>query len=305
MTRIAITPHRSTLRGVQASRWTATIGGEHHTLPTSAFGWDGAPPIEAHCEVSVDLDHVRSACGLTASDRVALAVTWQASAVNVREVGAYVDIDGSVTQPLRVAIDPPVVAGTITLSRCLVLGRADSSGPGSGRDPAVARRRGSILWRDPRGDRGTIDFDADRHWMSVEAVDFAERGTHAAAAWLVDSDLTDLDAPASRTLRLLVNMQHRDMARVLADDDDPRARAVQSVLRWDVARQLIERAVEIDGFVAGFGDFAAGTVGGALQSLFQSWLPELPPAELRGLRSDAPAHFQALLQERIEMLAWP
>jgi hypothetical protein len=279
------------------------VAGTRIELPAAVDDWDATTPIEVSSEVSIDVDHVRRACELRAEDSIAIVAIWHDSATNVRGVGIEVPVSASMSVPLQFAIEPDLVAGAVTLSRLVVLhGVASAIGA---RDPLVAHGRGAILWRETRHDHGLLELRPTEGSISVEAVDFGEVGDiDPGAPWRVAADVDDLDAPAGRSLELLVNLRHRDVARVLADDDDPRARAVQSVLRWDVARQLVDRALDDDRFVAGFGDFAPGTVGGSLQALFERWLPELTPQQARDRRQRRPGQFEALLQARMEMLGW-
>jgi hypothetical protein len=106
-------------------------------------------------------------------------------------------------------------------------------------------------------------------------------------------------------LRLYVNASHVGVADWLAAPNADRGDAVASVLRWDVARQLIELALDHAAFVDGFGDFDPDTVGGVLQRVFELWLPDRSPRELGQLREDAPGRFEALLQARLRMLTSP
>lgn len=302
MTRVALPPHRATLRGVRGGAWTAVVAGTPVELPDSITAWDQTTPIEVTSEVSVDVEHLRRVCALGEDDRIAIVALWHASATNVRRVGVEVPLSAPMSVPIRFVIPADVAAGVVTLSRLAVLRRAEPR-RSEIRDPFVAREDGAILWRESRHEHGRLELQPVDSALSVEVVDFGEVGdVESQAAWRVDVDLDDLDAPAGRALELLVNLRHRDVARLLADDDDPRARAVQSVLRWDVARQLVDRALDDEGFLAGFGDFAVGTVGGALQALFERWLPELNPQQARERRRRTPGQFEALLQARMEML---
>ena len=61
MTRVALPPHRATLRGVRGSAWTAVVAGTPVELPAAVADWDHTTPIDVSSEVSVDVDHLRHA----------------------------------------------------------------------------------------------------------------------------------------------------------------------------------------------------------------------------------------------------
>jgi hypothetical protein len=264
---------------------------------TDDVAWDRKAQLEVTSRVTVDLDRVRHECGLDRSALVRLVATWQCAATSSRSVGAQLVVDRSATYPLTFGVDPRDVAGDVVLTR-LVLFEASSGSV----DPLSAGRRGAVLWREsPRASTTIATYGGTQ--LATEALDFGGLDdTDSAAAWRLDTDLSDLHDTPMRALRLVVNSSHPTIERLLAGVDDDETRSAQSVLRWDVARQLVEAALDHGVFVEGFGGFPDDSAGGVLETLFESCFPETTPRELQRMRVDAPAQFEALLQARLQLL---
>ncbi|MBI2705463.1 MAG: hypothetical protein HYX32_09270 [Actinobacteria bacterium] len=301
MPRFVVLPHQTADSLVHAGPWTAVVNGVAHEAARRLPGWDRWTPIELGCEVTVDPDEVRAAAGLAVGVPLDLIATWRASATGLRGLGARLQLDSSGVHRLGFVVDPSLVGGRLVVSRCLVLGA-----PSRGGEPLSARRAGSIVWREPASATNSILLGDAEHRFPTDAVDFsAESGIDADAAWWLRVDLDDLSAPPSRALRLLVNTDHPTVDCLLRGSLGERAWMVQSVLQWDVGRALIERAMDEPQFVARFGTFGDDTVGGALQQLYERWLPGTTPARLRALRRDHPDRFDAELQDRLHLLREP
>ena len=78
---------------------------------------------------------------------------------------------------------------------------------------------------------------------------------------------------ASGALRLVANKAHPAVEQLLGTEHVEQRQLIESVLRWDVARTVIERALDQPRFVEGYGEFAPETVGGVAQRLLQLHLP--------------------------------
>jgi hypothetical protein len=159
-----------------------------------------------------------------------------------------------------------------------------------------------VLWREPPRVATTVPTDG-RAQLWTEAVDFADLdGTEAGAAWQIVVDVSDPYAAPMRALRLLVNRAHPTVERLLSGVDDDATNSVQSVLRWDVARRLLEVALNDDDLIEGFGEYPTDSVGGVLQALLASCLPDASPQELKRMRAESPERFESLLQARLQLL---
>lgn len=301
MTRVCVLPHLTAHRGVRTEPWTAAIGDELVSDVADGLRWDHVTPIELRSEVHADPDLVRADCGLSHDDRLTLVSTWHCGVTNVRRVGSRIDVDRAATYPITFVVDPALVDGWVTLRRVLVLSAA-----GSSPTPLAARRVGSVLWRDsPPGTPG-VELRGAARRMTTDAVDFGQLpDLDVDSAWRLEVDLRDLHGRADHALRLLVNAGHPAIDHLLRGEQDEAALISQSVLRWDVARRLLEAALGDDDFVAGFGGFAPDSVGGATQQLLERVFPGAAPEDLRALRMADTARFESLLQARLRLLWTP
>lgn len=296
MTRLALLPHRTARRGVRTGPWTTRIDGVEADLSVTAPEWDPALAVECRSEVAIDADEVRDQCGLSGSDVIEVVVTWSCETTNVRRLATRHRVDGTATVPLHVRLDPGLAIGPVTLARAVVLGSARAPD-----DPAVAHRIGSVLWRESPSDATTVVLGPPRHRLSTEVVDFRMLPEFdAGAAWVLDGSLTDLDRPADEALRVLLNARHPGI-KVAIDGAHEDGAAIRSVLRWDVGRALLERALDDDS-VDEPDVHGGGSVGEALHDLLRSVLPGTTLAELRELRRERPAAYHALVQSRLGLL---
>jgi hypothetical protein len=276
------------------------VGQDEQPVGAPISGWDRVTPIDVRCDVSVDVGRVRADCGLPDEDALLLVATWHATGTNVRRAAARLAVVESATYPVSFTIDPALAAGRVHLARTLVLGARGTSD-----DPLTAHAAGAVLWREGRSDRETLELEPSGARFTTEAVDFASApGADPAAAWLLTLDLDDLHAVPSRGVQLFVNTAHPAIDHLLAEADDDQRRTATSVLRWDVARRLVDRGLDDPRFEAGFGGFLPDTIGGVIQELLERWLPDTTPGELRTMRAQDPDRFDALLQARFRLLRW-
>lgn len=293
MTRVSLLPHSTARRGVRAGPWTTPVGDAEVDVTTSPPPWEPGTPIVLHSELVVDPEHVREACGLAPTDELVALARWSCAATDARGVSERVLLREPGAAALALVIDPDLALGRVTLSRAVLLG---SSAPPRAR--TAAHREGSYLWRESPSEVTTVEIGPPRHRITAEVVDFRDLPhLDPAAAWAVDLALDDLDAPAEGTLRVLLNARHRAVAAMLGDTDE-QSSSLRSVLRWDVGRELVRRALADDGLVDG-ADHAAGSLGEALQELLRATVPDLGAGELRAMRDERPAALDALLQARL------
>lgn len=226
-----------------------------------------------------------------------LLATWRSTATNIRAVGARIQLEASGPALIGFTIDSTLAAGTVHLVRSVVLARDHDSA-----DPLAARRAGTVLWRDRPSAATRLELQSIADRLTVEAVAFAEEDDfESAAAWVLQTDFTDPRRDIATAIRLVANAGHPAVEDLRTGHDDVRQLA-ESVLRWDVARMLIERALDEPQFVRGCGGFAEGTVGGLVQRLLELYFPELSVDEMVVLRTSSPDRLDALLQGRIGVL---
>lgn len=298
MTRVAVLPHRVSVRGVHAGRWSVRVGGVERESTAPIVDWDRSVPLEVRSEIGIDPDLIRDECGLDALAPVTLISTWHASATNVRRVGMHIEVDQPSTRTIGFTLDPTLAAGSVRLTRTVVLARDHETS-----DPLAACRAGAILWRERPASATSLELHSTADRFNIEAIDFAELETvETDAAWLLDVDLSEPSGDASTALRLVANKAHPAVDQLLGTEPLEQRQLIESVLRWEVARTVIRRALEQQRFVDGYGEFAPETVGGVAQRLLQLHVPDVSIDELATMCRHAPQHLDALLQGRLRML---
>lgn len=279
--------------------WQRLDGAADSDLPDRVDDWDYSVPLSLACSVTVDVPRVRDLARLTASDSLVLIGVWEASSTGIREVGSRhkLPADREGTFDLLLNLDGSRIGGQLTLERQIVL-----ASPGGSRDPLAPRIAGSIVLDERRSERKTVILEGEAARFPTEVIDFNQtRIAEPDALWLLELDLSDLEQSPLSALRLYVNGSHPAVRRALVSADGT-GELVRSVLRWDVARCLVQRALDNDDFADEWGSFAEGTVGLTLQQLIQRYWPGETATSLRARRQSNPSRFDYQLQARLDLL---
>ena len=204
------------------------------------------------------------------------------------------DLSGLLRTPIAVSVPGPEAGGRVDLTTRIVLRSA-----GTAPSLISPRRSGAVLWTDTQ--RVALEGNAARFPMA--AVDFATLSrVPDGAAWYVDWDHEDLEAPVLGGLRLLLNSAHPRMASIARTaSDDPAAPLVRSLIECDVARHLAQAALGNERFVLTHDAFPEESVGRMLSDLLATIWPGIPIASLRARLLEEPARLDAELQEALEI----
>jgi hypothetical protein len=169
------------------------------------------------------------------------------------------------------------------------------------RAPLSPHRPGSILWSD-----GTsVALEGQSARFPVQVVDFERAGIvgGSRAAWFLQWRPTDLEAPTLGSVRLMLNRGHPIVARLVNEGAvAPELAAVQSALRHDVARQLIQGALDDPEFDRET-NYGPGALGTALQGLIDTTFGNDSLAAIIGLRATSPQDFEARLQAAFHLFS--
>jgi hypothetical protein len=115
-------------------------------------------------------------------------------------------------------------------------------------------------------------------------------------------DIDDLDADGRSALRLVVNTSHPAVADLVDGDDRARRERVGSVLRWDVARRVLDELLADERFVERFGELAPGSIGGFVQSMIEGRWPDDSARTLLERRATSRGRFETEVQARFGLL---
>lgn len=260
--------------------------------------WDPATDVRLSRVLTIDVDALRQQCRLGPDSALAIVAVWRAAtrtrlggAGEITELGTT---DGLVRASVTIDVPGPESGGRLDLTTRVVL-----RSPGAAASAISPRRPGAVLWTETQ--RVSLEGAASRFPMT--AVDFATLPrVPDRAAWYVDWDHEELDAPVLGNLRLLLNTAHpRIINAVRTASDDPAAVIVRSMIQNDVARHLVRTALENEAFVASPETFADDSIGRLLSDLIKTVWPDITPRALRARALGAPARVDAELQAGLEL----
>jgi hypothetical protein len=277
------------------------LGTEEDTdLAERIDDWDYSVPLSISCRVTVDVSRIREQTHLTLDDRLVMVALWEASSTGIREVGSRHELpaSGEGSFELLVNLEGSRIGGQLTLERQIVL-----AARGESPEPLAPRAPGSIVLTEPRSERKTVILEGEAARFPTEVTDFNQLTiAEPDALWFLELDLADMEQSPLAAMRLYVNGAHPAVRRALVADDAT-GDLVRSVLQWDVARTLVDRALDNDEFIEEWDSFAEASVGEMLQQLIQRYWPGEDAGSLRARRETSRSRFEYQLQARLALLA--
>jgi hypothetical protein len=295
MTRVVSPPFtRANSDDIHPGAWTFYVGGKAVENPSVIDGWDYGTDFRVTRTVFVDVPRVRAFCGLGPKSTLSLAISWHSSWTNLRGWSNVKAIESKETD-IAIELSGGQLGGTLTLDTNLVLSAVDTA-----RSPVAANRAGSLLWRD----RISVVLEGESSRFPTQLADLGRAGVSGGnrAAWFLRWNPADLESSTLGNVRLLLNREHPVVARSIeAESESGEGYAVRSALKHDIARQLLNGALENEDFDPA-ADYGPGTLGAALKALLNRLFPGESLASLRGFRATAPSDFEARLQAAVDLL---
>lgn len=281
---------------VAASPWCFTDGTE---IVDRLDHWDPFVELDLVRIIEVDLDQTRAACQLSEHAAFALVATWSSNRTRLTGDGTVVELGnlrGKVRTAVALTVPGSDAGGRLTLRTRLVLRY-----PGEEPSPIAPRRIGAILWEE----ECNLAVEGGAARFPITAADFkAIYFCPDDAAWFLEWDPSDLDAPVLGGLRLLVNSGHESIPDMLRSGSlDPRAAVLRSFVTFDVARSLIAGALRNDRFVEDPESFEEGTVGRMIFELIAICWPGKPIPSMRSRINEDAALVNAEIQARFGIFA--
>ena len=183
-----------------ATPWTDPDGRE---LTDRLDHWDPLTDLPLSRALTVDLDKLREQCRLGQDSAFAVIASWRSpNRTRLGGAGERVDLgalEGLVQAPVSLVVPGPESGGRLDLTTRLVLRT-----PGSDPSPISPKRLGAVLWTETQ----RIALEGGSARFPMTAVDFASLPrVPDDAAWYVEWDQEDLEAPVLGGLRLLSQQQ--------------------------------------------------------------------------------------------------
>src|SRR5882724_5940545 len=251
-------------------------------------GWDYGTDVTASRRIKLDVPAARIASGLSANSTLRVAVLWSTGAgFEARELGfsSRVQLSGDDPRVVEVSLVIPGerLASAFALTTEIVL---EARGTRSGQSSAI--EIGSRLWSDDV----TIALEGSGPRLPVVLVELDPPDS----AWSLRSTAEWLYSHPSAAIHVLVNRRREDICRaLLSRPPDEKDRLVRSALKFDIGRQMIERALDDQDFDddAAFGPQTSGE---AIRQRLRIVFPGLSIEEVRAFRSTERERYERQLQ---------
>jgi len=288
-------PYRMAPTGsVVAGPWQWLIDDVPGELPDALSDWDYRMDLSLRRSVTVDVDLVRQATGLSAAAKLTLAMIWTASGSGLKAAGDRISLPetGIANVDLAALLPGNQLGGVLGLETTLVLAEYSEDG-----DLASPRRAGSILWTSKYETR----LQGDAPLFPIAVVDFAKTQYPEDAGWHVEIG-GDLETATMGALLLLVNERKQVLVDAMRSAAKPRPvdRVVLSTVHADVARTLVEYALHDQDFSLEV-DYGDETIGSTLQALIGRFFPGQSLTHLRRRQGQSPTAFATELQHAVRI----
>ena len=278
---------------IHAGTWSVAARGNATESPDALPDWDYGTDLTIERMLGVDLGGILNDTGLDRSSVLTALLTWTSSATRLKGSGPPVEL---VAGPNRVACSVPgqELGGQLLLECRVVVNRI---GPAS--DVLAPQRPGSTLWVD--GHRMALEGGGSR--FPTLPVPFSSTGLAGGrqGAWFLSVHAEDLSAAAGGALCLYLNNEHPAVVHMLEHPDDPSARQLSSVVKFDVTRQLVSLALEHPDLDQ-LPEHVPGSLGEVLHLMLLRLFPERTASVLESSRRTDPGEFEAELQARTGFL---
>lgn len=275
--------------------WQIVRDGASQSLGEFISDWDCMSQLRFTAEVRLNLTSTYSNTHQGKSAQFAMVVSAASNTTRMR--GPIWSADLPQDELPRLSIDTELsgyeLGGRLDLLTTLILTNPDPT------DAIGASVQGAILWQN----RHPVALEGDATRFPTESADLSQAPYNCPrAGWRLETDADDLDAIAAATVRLLVNHSHPVMKTVLEGVDSPEATAAMRAMRWDVARQLVDVALDSDEFIERYGSFEEDTLGWTLTNVLRAHFPGETASSLRAMRHLSPAEFESKLQDAAGIL---
>jgi hypothetical protein len=191
--------------------------------------------------VEVDVPALIGECGLSINDRLGLNVRYWPATSLIRRTALHVGLvacdasSGRSANVLDIEVSGADLAAVLTVETTLVLLEQSMDGDGN----FVARRAGSILWRDEM----SVRLEGAAGLLPVAPVSFKDQGLPEQAAWYISVDSSEWSSAAMGNLLILLNDDNAAVRRSVAAPDEPDSAVLLDALTVDVVCDLVGRAL--------------------------------------------------------------
>lgn len=295
MPRVESLPYRTVREDRVRAFWYLGLNGTGHELPERLSGWDPVRPVEATVKAEIDVEGALADVGLDRPDNVVVALVWSSSGTRMRGCAEKTSLRADPQQQsltLECSIPGEQLAESVDLSVLVVLAE-----PLIGAPPLTPRRAGARLWSQTRN----VALSNQIGRFPMQWVDFGEAGLPADASWYLDWQPRDLHRRVDNGLCLLLNSKNEWLQTALreSETEDDRLSLLTRMIRYDVGRTMLMRALHNDELVEDPESFERGTLGATISYLIAALFHDYDLESLAARARRDPGRFEALLQDRL------
>jgi len=243
-------------------------------LPSDMPHWDYQTTLDLAADVRLDRAAITESCEIEPGSGLAVLVTRHSDHTRSERLVQRFDLPKrpSVELSMRFSLRGHDLGGTLTLKSFLVVTDPKP------RSEFAPSRSGSIIWRSQQKTR----LQGIGSQFPTDASDFSKtRPSNADAAWELAVDLSDLDASFMAAARLTLNSGHPDIGLLLDGSEKEATKQLRRTLRWDITRQLVTMALDLDDVVGSEVDAEAVSVQGILRNTLSRVWPRESPETLQ------------------------
>jgi hypothetical protein len=271
--------------------WIAAYSSYTGPLPSEVDHWDYQAEFSVTAHIWLDRLSILEACRLDASSQLTLVVLVRSDTTRIERAVAVVRVpdvhmfDGQI----ECQLDSSELGGRLTLETLLTTTSPEPM------DLLAPDQAGSILWR---ASSSTL-LEGTGAQFPTDSSDFGiSHPKDINAGWILEIDLSELDALFMASARLTLNSGIEAVKRMMEGSDDSEATRLRSVLRWDVMRQMVMLALSNDEIVHSDFDAEATSVAGVLRNVLSTVWPTDSPTTIRNWCRTDPSRIEARIQQR-------
>ena len=282
---------------VQCQSW-QMVEPSNNDLPYVLPEWDSATDIQVKRSIKVDLKNIWKSCELTLDDSIALVAEWASDGTSLRatsEKKLYL-VGHQEGCEIELLIPGSELGQSITLSTRLVFfpGVIEKSSKLSPRIP------GSILWQDEH----KVLLEGEGSRFPMETINFEKlNGVPLNSSWHLSWMPYEPELQLSANARLYLNNNSDEVIKSLTDSKPSEKKlAIRRLIFWDVGRRLVRGMLENKDFNGRQNGYPLGSLGLAVTTMLELYLPNESIEGLRSLLKSNPDLFETVLQSAFEPL---
>jgi hypothetical protein len=255
--------------------WQTYSDGHLIPLDTSMPNWDPAITLQASINVDVNGFGILEDCGFSSDAELSIAAVWSSEGTMLRGVGSkkIITYEPFASEyNLRVEIEGLKLAKWVDLSVQLVLVT-----PSIEKKPFAAKYAGSILFKSTPL---RVYLQGEGARFPIEVIDFGNTQYPNDAGWALFWDPFNLHQTALGDLRLYINARHNRVKSAVSESR-PEDYDLRESIRFDIARLLIQGALNNDDFVENPDQYGSDSIGAVIRNMIRNYFPQIDLADLR------------------------